>query len=243
MAVYKLLPNPQAYGYALGILLLDHVEVHAPGDTANALTYDFPVLFKVVPGASAYRVTTGDPAVRDAIVSAARELVEAGVKGISSNCGFMIHYQDDVARAVDVPVMLSSLMQLPLAMAAIGPDKRIAILTAFTERLHEDVLALARLPEGAKVAVTSIQDTEEFKKSTEQDLDTNRFGGRLVEAVERLLKTHDDIGAVLLECAIFTPYAKRIQESCGLPVFDFVSLIDHLYAVSHRRGGGENHQQ
>ena len=46
MSIYPLLPQAQAYGYPVGVLLLNLVETHVPGDTANALTYDFPVLFK-----------------------------------------------------------------------------------------------------------------------------------------------------------------------------------------------------
>lgn len=235
MPTYKLLPNPQAYGYDLGILLLDHVEVHPPGDTANATTYDFPVLFKVVPGASAYRITTGEPAMRDAVVEAAVELAEAGVQGLSSNCGFMIHYQEAVARAVDIPVMLSSLLQLPLAAATVGADKRIGIFTAFVDRLTPEVLALAGLPRTAKVAITSIENSHEFLNSSDEDLDTDGFGARLIEAAQAMLDQHDDFGALVLECALYTTYAKRLQDRFGLPVFDFLSLIEHLHAVNHRR--------
>lgn len=235
MPTYPLLPQAQAYGYEIGILLLDEIETHVPGDTAHAGTYPFPVLFKVVPGASATRITTGDPTAEADVVAAARELARMGVKGISSNCGFMLHYQSAVTAAVHVPVMLSSLLQIPLACQVIGPEGRLGILTAFTKRLKPDVLALAGLPEGTKYAVSSIEDSPEFKGLAERDLDTDRFGERLLDAAQELVQRHPDIRAILLECALFPPYAKSIQDTLRLPVFDFVSLIDHLHAVVRRR--------
>lgn len=234
MPTYPLLPQAQAYGYEIGILLLDEVETHVPGDTAHAGTYPFPVLFKVVPGATAPRITTGDPSAQAAVVEAARELARMGVKGISSNCGFMLHYQSAVAAAVDVPVMLSSLLQIPLACQAIGPNARLGILTAFTKRLKPEVLALAGLPEGAKIAVSSIETSPEFRNLAVQDLDSGQFGERLLDAAKELVQRHGDIRAILLECALFPPYAKLIQNALNLPVFDFVSLIRYLHGIAQR---------
>lgn len=234
MPTYPLLPQAQAYGYEIGILLLDEVETHVPGDTAHAGTYPFPVLFKVVPGATATRITTGDPSAQADVVEAARELARMGVKGISSNCGFMLHYQSAVAAAVDVPVMLSSLLQIPLACQAIGPHARLGILTAFTKRLKPEVLALAGLPEGAKIAVSSIETSPEFRNLAVQDLDSGQFGERLLDAAKELVQRHGDIRAILLECALFPPYAKLIQNALNLPVFDFVSLIRYLHGIAQR---------
>ena len=235
MTVHRLLPTSQAYGYQLGMLLLDEVETHVPGDTAHAATFPFPVLFKVVEGASAYRVTTGDPDVEASIVAAARELEAAGVMGITSNCGFMLHYQSAVSNAVGIPAMMSSLLQLPMVSAAVGPDKTIGILTAFVDRLGQNVLALTGLAPDAKIAVTSIENTDEFRGLASEDFDTERFEARLVEAAQSLFDEHDDIGALLLECALFPPYAPALQRKFNVPVFDFVSLVDYLHSVTHRR--------
>lgn len=235
MSVHRLLPQPQAYGHQLGLLLLDEVETHVPGDTAHAATYPFPVLFKVVEGASAYRVTTGDPDVEASVVAAALELEAAGVRGISSNCGFMVHYQNAVTNAVRIPAMLSSLLQLPMIAAAIGSQRTIGVVTAFVDRLGDNVLALAGLSPNVNIAVTSIEHSDEFVGLGTQDLDTECFEARLVEAIQSLLETHDDIGALLLECALFPPYAPALQRRFNVPVFDFISLVDHLYSVTHRR--------
>lgn len=235
MTTYRLLPQPQPYGYPIGIMLLNLVETHVPGDTAHALTYRYPVMFKVVEAAKVGAVTTGDRSVEPALISAAQELERAGVKAISTNCGFMIHYQEAVRAAVNIPVFLSSLLQLPLIARTIRPGQRIAILTAFTGRLTPEVLRLAGLPDGVEVAVTSVEDTPEFLNMAVEDLDKSAFEANMLKAAQSLFDAHDDIGALLLECAVFTPYAAALQKRFAVPVYDFISLIDYAHYVTNRR--------
>jgi hypothetical protein len=52
MPVYKVRPKAEAYGYCVGILLLDVQVPFVPGDVGNATTFDYPVLYKTAPGAS-----------------------------------------------------------------------------------------------------------------------------------------------------------------------------------------------
>ena len=235
MAVFPLLPQAQAYGYELGILLLNLVETHVPGDTANVTTYDYPVLMKVVEAADVNLVTHGDKSIEKDIVAAAQELERMGVKAISSNCGFMLHYQDAVRNAVNIPVYMSSLLQLPTIARSMRSDQKIAVLTAWTDRLTPEVLRLSGLPDDVEVVTNSIQTTSEFLNMGVEDLDTNAFGNRLEEAARELFNSNDNIGALLLECAVYTPYASRLQKAFNVPVYDFISLIDFSRQVTHRR--------
>lgn len=235
MPKYTLLPQPQAYGYEVGLLLLNLLETHPPGDTAHVGTYDYPVLMKVVDAADVTLVARGDKAIEQDIVAAAQELERMGVKAISSNCGFLVHYQEAVRAAVSVPVFLSSLLQLPMIARSIGPDQKIAVLTAFKERLTPEVLKLAGLPEGVGVVTASIETTPEFRNMAQENLDTDAFGDRLEEAAGKLFEENDNIGALLLECALFPPYAARLQQAFGVPVYDFISLIDFARQVTHRK--------
>ncbi len=168
-------------------------------------------------------------------MSAARELERMGVKAISSNCGFMLHYQDAVRSAVGIPVYLSSLLQLPMIARSIKPHRKIAILTAFTDYLTPAVLRLAGLPDHVETVVASMQTSPEFLNMQKEDLDTDAFGDRLQEAAGELFDRYDDIGALLLECAVYTPYCARLQEKFAVAVYDFISLIDYARYVTHRK--------
>src|SRR5215470_17794169 len=77
------------YGARLGILLLEARFPRIPGDMGNATTWPFPVLYKVVKGASPQRVVCERAAgLRDAFLDAAKELADLGSDGITANCGF-----------------------------------------------------------------------------------------------------------------------------------------------------------
>ena len=235
MPVYKLLPQPQAYGYEVGLLIINLLETHAPGDTAHVGTYDYPVLMKVVEAAEVTLVAKGDRSIEADIVAAAQEMERMGVQAIASNCGFLLHYQDAVRDAVSVPVYLSSLLQLPMIARSLRRGQKIAILTAYAKRLTPEVLKLAGLPDDVEAVTASIETSAEFRNMDKQDLDTDAFGDRLEEAARQMIADAGDVGALLLECALFPPYAARLQRALGLPVYDFVSLIDFARQVTHRK--------
>jgi hypothetical protein len=50
-----------------------------------------------------------------------------------------------------------------------------------------------------------------------------------------VLAEYPDLGAVVLECSMLPPYARAIQQAVGLPIYDFVTMIDYLQAATHRR--------
>ncbi|WGJ08435.1 hypothetical protein [Brucella intermedia] len=119
MTVYAVSRNSQSwYGEQIGILILDAAYPCVPGNVGNATTYTYPVRYQEVRGASIDRLLNQrDPALKEAFVEAALELQGRGVKAITGACGFMAYFQEEVAEAVDIPVFLSSLMQIPFMHA------------------------------------------------------------------------------------------------------------------------------
>src|SRR5215211_8989983 len=103
------------YGFSIGILMLDCNIPFVPGDVGNASTYSFPVQYLLVPGATGEAVVgRQDPALTPKFVEAAEQLVAQGVRAITGDCAYMGAYQEAVTEAVEVPVFMSSLMQVPL---------------------------------------------------------------------------------------------------------------------------------
>ncbi len=61
----------------------------------------------------------------------------------------------------------------------------------------------------------------------------------VVEAALELIERDPSVKAILLECSMLPPYSKAVQEATGLPVFDFITMIDHVYSsVVQRRYDG-----
>ncbi len=229
MAIYHKRPSAEAYGLMAGVLMLEANESRVPGDMGNASSYGYPVVFKTVPGATVERTTKGDPALEAAVVESARELESRGVRCITSNCGFMVKFQAAVAEAVGVPVGLSSLIQLPVVATSLG-GRPIGIITAHSDRLNQDILALSGLHAETPIVVTGLQDGPEFIGILEERgaLDTDRLEGEMIEAAERLVAMEPDLGAIVLECALLPAYAGAVQAATGLPVFDFLTLANYL---------------
>ena len=103
------------YGARIGILMLEAQFPRIPGDMGNAETWPFPVLYKIVRGATPDRVVRKNAeGTLDRFIAAAEELVSDGADAITTNCGFLSIFQKELSSAVRVPVLTSSLMPSPL---------------------------------------------------------------------------------------------------------------------------------
>jgi hypothetical protein len=79
------------FGHALGVLMLDTVFPRTPGDVGNALTWPFPVRYRIVKGATGDRIMgrSVDPTLLEPFIEAARELESDSVPAITTSCGFL----------------------------------------------------------------------------------------------------------------------------------------------------------
>lgn len=228
--------DADSYGHAIGILMLEYRAPFIPGDVGNASTYDYPVLFKTVPGLSLDKALGGDPSQERQVIEAARELQRFGVRGISSDCGFLIAYQAAVRERLEVPVFLSSLLQVPLVAASVtGP---IGVVVASSTGVNERVLALAGIRDTSRIVVRGMEDQPHFTEAILKQggtLDSDRIERETVGAVKQMVAKHPDMGAVVLECSLLPPYSRAVQDATGLPVFDYITMIDYFQAGTHRQ--------
>ncbi len=239
MPVYTKRPEAESYGQAIGILLLQQYAPFIPGDVANATSYRYPVIYKAVDGLLPDVCLNGAPEFNDVMAAAAQELVAQGVRGISSDCGFMIQFQEAVSEAVEVPVCMSSLLQLPFIARSLAPTQPIGVITADSTRLslrflEESGLDLPPNP----LVIRGMQDEPEFKAAVMEDrgtLDSDLITEETARIAETMLAEHPDMGAILLECSMLPPYAKAVQDAVGLPVYDFISAIDYMEAGTRQR--------
>jgi Asp/Glu/hydantoin racemase len=228
------------YGARIGILMLEARFPRIPGDMGNAETWPFPVLYRVVKGASPQRVVRERAAgLLDAFLDAARELTDLGCDGITTNCGFLSLYQDHLARHVGVPVATSSLMQAPFIERILPPGQRVGILTISAASLTGEHLRAAGVDETTPVVGTD--GGREFSRAilgNETKLNVAAAQRDIVEAGETLVRQHPEVGAILLECTNMSPYARALSEHVARPVFDIVSFISWFHAGLRPRDFG-----
>jgi hypothetical protein len=223
-----------SYGTAIGVLMLECNIPFVPGDVGNASTYDFPVQYHLVPGATGDAVIVRqDPALVPAFVEAAQHLVAQGVRAITGDCAYMGAYQQAVAAAVDVPVFLSSLMQVQLVQAMLRSEDRLAVLVAsgktVSDRLLEPVGIVGAVRD--RCVFRGLEDKPHFREAILQesgDLDVALMEAEMVQTAQELVAQDPSIAAFLLECSDMPPYSAAVQRATGLPVFDWIGFINYV---------------
>jgi len=221
------------YGAPLGILMLEAKFPRIPGDMGNATTWPFPVLYRVVEGASPEKVVLkGAAGLLPDFIAAAKEQVRHGAEAITTNCGFLSLFQREIAASVGVPVATSSLMQVPWVQATLPPGKRVGLVTVSGATLSPAHLEGAGVPLDTPLVGTE-NGKEFFRvliKAEKEDMDIALAEQDVVEAGKQLVAKHPDVGAIVLECTNMPPYAAALQAAVGFPVYDIYSMITWFHA-------------
>jgi hypothetical protein len=207
--------------------MLDTKWPRPPGDTGNAHTWPFPVIYKVVPGASA-RVVIHEQGkgLGQAFLDAAAALVREGADGITTTGGFLAIFQDQLAAHVKVPVASSSLLQIPLVQRLLPAGKRVGVLSVHGDRITPDHWKAV----GAALD-TPVMGTEGGREFTrvllndEMEMDYEKAEQDILEAGEKLLKKHPEVGALVLETHNMGPYSRALNDLLRIPVYDVCTLV------------------
>jgi hypothetical protein len=227
------------YGFSVGILMLDTRFPRIPGDMGNAATFDFPVRYHRVSGASPDRVVRGGQReLLPAFIEGARLLEREGVRAVTTNCGFLAKFQPELAAAVTIPVFTSSLMLVPLVHRMLPPGRAVGILTVSASSLGPEHMAGAGIAPDVPVVVAGLESEKEFTRvllDDELTLDVEAARQEHLTVARRMLDAHAEIGAIVLECTNMPPYRADIQAATGLPVFDITTLV-RMFHEAVRQG-------
>lgn len=220
------------FGASVGILMLETKFPRIHGDIGNAMSWPFPVHYKVVRGATPDNIVRGDPMkMLDHFIDAGRELVDMGCDGITTNCGFLSLIQDRVKAALGVPVTTSSLMQIPMVQSLLPAGKRVGVIT-----ISQNTLTPAHLAAAGAPLDTPIIGTDQGRCFTRDilndayEIDFAAARLDLMDAARAMRDTYPDVGAIVLECTNMVPYAADIRKVSGLPVYSIYTLVSWFHA-------------
>jgi Asp/Glu/hydantoin racemase len=214
---------------SLGILMLDTRFPRIEGDIGNPASFDFPVILRTMEGIGpndAVAAHPDKPRVMAALADNARKLAAAGAAGISTSCGFLALYQDDLAKVSPVPVATSALL-----LIARLKGRKVGVLTASAKNLTPAHLTavgapgdtpVEGMPEGGSFAATFIRNGT--------TLDRDAVEGEAIAAGRALLKKHPKVDTIVLECTNLPPYKPALQRALGLPVHDVLDLLKEFHA-------------
>lgn len=240
--------NAKIYGAGLGVMILDEVYPGFPGDLRNASAYPFPIQYEVMDGLNCRNIgwqKGDDDFILPSILKAAHRLEDLGCKAIMAECGFFSYYQQMVAGEVDIPVFMSSLLQIPFIQQIIGPKKYVGIFCATSGNLSEDHLKNVGVDPNSNYYIKGAMDNDGcpqfvslWDDSRRPEIPTANYEkaeADIVASCVDYVNEHPDIGALMLECTGFQPFGRAIQRAVGLPVFDWSTLMDYAYSVvAHR---------
>lgn len=228
------------YGETVGILVLDTRFPRIAGDVGNATTFGFPVRYRMVEAATPGAIVTAAERARallPAFVDGARALEREGVRAITTTCGFLTVFQAELAAAVRVPVLTSSLFLVPLVRTMLG-GRPVGVVTAHSGSLSPAHLAAAGIDPAWPVPVAGMEDSPAFVEAILRNggdavvptLEVDRVTDEVVAVCRRLVETSPDVGALVFECTNLPPYAHAVQAALGLPIYSIVHLVELLHA-------------
>jgi hypothetical protein len=222
---------------ALGILMLETLFERFPGDLGNPAGLPFPVLYRVAPDASAKRIVgITDDAFLEPFTALALEMIAEGAIGIATSCGFLAVYQDKLAARLPVPVLTSSLAQIPMVQLTLPAGKTVGVLT-FSRRALTS-LHLTSVGAPADVPVVGLPEGGVFQRAILTGAKDDSYEGREREAVaaaESLVARYPDIGAIVCECTNLAPHSAAIAKATGRPVFDILTALTWFWTALRPR--------
>lgn len=132
----------------------------------------------------------------------------------------------------------SSLLQVPMVRRMLRPDRKVGVLTAHRQSLTPAHLqAVGVDPES--VCILGMEGQPEFEavilEGLRHAMDLERLEAEVVAQAVALVNDRPEVGALVLECTDMPPFAHRIQQRTGLPVFDLSTLTNMVGEAVNRQ--------
>jgi Asp/Glu/hydantoin racemase len=225
-------------GFSVGVIVRESHYPLIPGNMQNARTFDFPVLFGVVPRVTTDELCTGSPELGARVIATGHELLKQGVKAIAGACGSFAHFQSRAASSFKVPTAMSVMVQVPFLLSMLPKDRKLAIVfasaRAFTDQLRRECsIADADLSRIVITEAIALQAFRDFTGSPSH-FDVAALESQLCEHTVKLMRADPSISMIVLQCSDLPPFACSIQRAVRCPVVDGSLLVRWLQSIVAR---------
>ena len=208
----------------LRILQLDTAFPRPAGDVASPLSYHSGVEISIIPQARVGNIVARDADNFD--ISAFKQAVMQSEEPlIITSCGFMIYWQDVLAKVAAGNFISSSLTALPALCRRFDPHQILvltfdgAVLTSplFSRHLGGFSGHIMGLDRDSHLYQVIAQDLA--------DLDIGKASDELCAQLAPVLQQHD-IRVILLECTNLSVYKKDMRQVFEGEIVDMLSLVE-----------------
>jgi hypothetical protein len=226
----------QQHQRSLGVIMLDTSFPRPPGDVGNPASWEMPVRFIKVNGASPDKIIRqGGAGLIEDFVIAGEALIAEGCSALVTSCGFMARHQSTLSTRLSVPIATSSLLQLPMVATLIGPGRKMGVITYDEASLDDAIFAACGA--GSGTPRIGMPNDGAFRELIEGSgtYDRAALEAEIIHAAQELQSHEPDLGAFILECTNMPPFAQAVARTCRLPVFDVLSLGHWLFSSTSSR--------
>lgn len=171
--------------------------------------------------------------VADSFIDATQRLAARGATVVMGACGMLGQYQSDLAARSPIPVATSSLLQVPLVLRLLGPDRKVLVVGVDAGWIRWEHLLDCGTSEADRdrVVIRGMEDAEHFRGNLLGHIDVYDLGiaeQELLGTVAKALEDEPSIGAIVFECTDLPPFADAARKRFGLPVWHSLSLAGWL---------------
>ena len=210
----------------LGVVMLDTQFPRPEGDIGHPDAFGVPTRRCVVSGAWPDKIVQSGAGLRKGrvvtpMLQLVRRLEHDGARAITTSCGFLVLLQKEMQAAVKIPVITSSLLQLP---GLLKLHAKVGVLTISAGKLGVEHLRAAGVPTGRlrDVVVQGVDAKGEFATAilgNRAAMDIEKAAADVVAAAIALKQREPSLTSVVLECTNMPPYRAAIEAATGLKTF------------------------
>ena len=207
----------------LGVLMLDTQFPRPEGDIGHPSAFGVPTQRCVVAGAWPDKIVQSAAGLRKGrvvtpILQLVRRLESDGARAITTSCGFLVLLQKEMQAQVKIPVVASSLLQLP-ALLAVHP--KVGVLTISSSKLGVEHLRAAGVPKARilDVLVQGVSADSEFANAilgNRASMNLEQAADDVLTAAIALKLREPTLDCVVLECTNMPSYRAAIEAATGM---------------------------
>lgn len=234
-------PGKRIYGATIGIAIMDRRFARPVGDLGHPGSFPFPVLYDVIAAGTRPLSVAQTGELFQPLYESCMRLIDQGASAIATTCGYASLLQAQLAEALPVPFVASSLVQIPSVLATLGGNKKIGVLAARGHGLTGEHLTGTGVAESQldRITVVDLQQSPAFKAAIldnpgQSPLDVPAATREIAELCKSIADADPQIGGFVAECSNTSLYSPAIQALTGLPVWDSVGLVNWLHSSSRK---------
>ena len=213
----------------LGVLMLDTRFPRPEGDIGHPSAFGVPTRRCVITGAWPDKIVQSGAGLRKGrvvvpMLQLVRRLEQDGARAITTSCGFLVLLQKEMQAQVKIPVVTSSLLQLP---GLLGLHPKVGVLTISSSKLGAEHLRAAGVPRErmTDVVLQGVDAKSEFATAilgNRAEMDIEKAGADVLTAAMALSRREPSLTCVVLECTNMPPYRAAIEAATGMKTWALV---------------------